>query len=195
MKEIPTLETERLMLRPFALSDAPDVQRLAGAREVAATILNVPHPYEDGMAEKWIAGHAKSFEENTALVLAIVIREGDEFCGAISLRIDADHRRAEMGYWLGVPHWGRGYCTEAAQAVVDYGFGLMGLERIHAAHFGSNPASGRVMQKIGMVREGCLRRHHWKWGEPVDSVLYGILAEEWREWKGDASRNDGSEET
>jgi len=61
MKESPTLETTRLILRPFTVADAPDVQRLAGDREIASSTLNVPHPYEDGMAEQWIGTHQEKY--------------------------------------------------------------------------------------------------------------------------------------
>ena len=184
----PTLQTQRLILRPFTLADAPDVQRLAGAREIAATTLSIPHPYEDGMAQDWINTHATAFEQgrvvNFAIALravpsAIALRESGELCGAIGLGIDADNNQAELGYWLGKPYWGQGYCTEAARAVVRYGFEILGLHRIHSAHFPHNPASGRVMQKIGMHYEGCRPQHIRKWEKFEDLVQYGILKRDW----------------
>lgn len=171
----PTLETERLILRPFVLSDAPEVQRLAGDREIAATTTNVPHPYEEGMAEEWIASHRERFESGTLAAFAIVVREGNTLVGAISLTIQGKHARAELGYWLGKVYWNRGFCTEAARAVVRYGFQTLGLNRIHASHFARNPASGRVMEKVGMTREGCLRQHVRKWDAFEDLVIYGIV--------------------
>ena len=84
-----------------------------------------------------------------------------------------------MGYWVGAPYWGRGYCTEAARAILRYGFEELGLHRIHAQHFARNPASGRVMQKIGMVYEGRQHEHVRKWDRFEDSDLYGILASDW----------------
>ncbi|QTA82731.1 GNAT domain-containing protein [Desulfonema limicola] len=82
---------------------------------------------------------------------------------------------AEMGYWVGIEYWGNGYCTEATKKVLEYGFDTQNLNRIFAYHFGSNPASGRVMKKIGMKYEGCLRQAIKKWGKFEDSVLYGVL--------------------
>jgi RimJ/RimL family protein N-acetyltransferase len=175
MSSQPTLETERLPLRPFVPSDAPAVQRLAGDREIAATTTNVPHPYEDGMAEQWIASHAERFANGTLAAFAIVVREGNILVGAISLRIEGKHARAELVYWLGKEYWNHGYCTEAAREIVRYGFEALGLNRIHASHFARNPASGRVMQKIGMTREGCLRQHVRKWDAFEDLVVYGIV--------------------
>ena len=123
---------------------------------------------------------ARALQEGTFADFAIVIRQGLALCGAIGLAIRREHRCAEMGYWIGVPYWGRGYCTEAAGAVLRYGFEVAGLNRIHAVHFGSNPASGRVMQKVGMIYEGRLRQHILKWGVYEDLDVYGILAHEHR---------------
>ncbi len=179
MKERPTLETTRLILRPFTLGDARDVQRLAGDREIASTTLNVPHPYEDGMAEQWIGTHQEKYERGELVNFAIVRRADNALLGAMGLRITQQHTHAELGYWLGKPYWNAGYCTEAAHAVVAYGFEGLGLHRIHASHMTRNPASGRVMQKIGMRYEGCLRQHVHKREVFEDLALYGILKSEY----------------
>ncbi|MEW6491606.1 MAG: GNAT family N-acetyltransferase [Cyanobacteriota bacterium] len=177
----PTLQTQRLILRPFTLADAPDVQHLAGDREIAAMTLMIPHPYEDGIAEEWIKTHPKAFEEGAAVHFAIVLRQTGELCGAIGLGINKENNNAEIGYWIGKPYWGQGYCTEAAKAVLQYGFEVIGLHRIHAAHFLHNPASGRVMRKIGMSYEGCRSQHTRKWDKFEDLELYGILKSKWQQ--------------
>ncbi len=140
----------------------------------------IPHPYEDGMAQKWIQTHAAAFAEGRAVNFAIILQESSKLCGAIGLRIDGENNNAELGYWIGKPYWGQGYCTEAARAVVGYGFEAIGLHRIHSTHFSHNPASGRVMQKIGMCYEGCCRQHILKWGKFVDIVQYGVLRSDWQ---------------
>lgn len=173
--ELPALRTARLVLRPFTMADAAAVQRLAGASEVASTTLNIPHPYEDGMAEAWIASHAPAFTRNELAVLAISFPDR-ALIGAISLRLEPLHRRAELGYWVGVPFWGQGYATEAAQAVLAFGFETLGLNRIYATHLLRNPASGRVMEKIGMRCEGTNRQHVWKDDRFEDLVRYAILS-------------------
>lgn len=175
----PTLETARLILRPFTVTDAPVVQRLAGAFEVADTTLNIPHPYPEGAAREWIATHGDNFAEGSAVTFAIVVRETDEVAGAVSLGISQRHRRAEMGYWLGVPYWNRGYMTEAAGALLAYGFGTLKLHRIYARHFTRNPASGRVLEKVGMAHEGTQREHVQKGDRFEDLANYGLLRREW----------------
>jgi RimJ/RimL family protein N-acetyltransferase len=176
-----TLDTARFLLRPFTLADADDVTRIVSDREVAATTLNIPHPYEPGMAAAWIATHADGLHRQSPVVFAVTRRDGDELVGAIGLSLEPAHHRAELGYWVARAAWGQGVCTEAARAVLQYGFVVLGLERIFAHHFAGNPASGRVMQKLGMRHEGTLRGHIVKWGRREDVECYGILREEFSE--------------
>ena len=90
------------------------------------------------------------------------------------------HANAEMGYWIGKPYWNQGYGTEAAGGILQYAFEQLDLNRVYAAHFRRNPASGRIMQKIGMTYEGCLRQHIKKWDSFEDMEYYGILRSEYR---------------
>jgi [ribosomal protein S5]-alanine N-acetyltransferase len=179
--ELPTFLTPRLRLRPFRASDAPDVQRLAGEREIAANTMLIPHPYEDGVAETWIETHGSRFAAGTSLTLAIELRESNILVGAIGLEFQESDRNAELGYWIGRPFWNRGFCTEAARAMLSYGFRERDLYRIHAKHYRRNFSSGRVMEKIGMRREGLLRGHILKWGRFEDVEVWGILESEFRD--------------
>ena len=96
----------------------------------------------------------------------------------IGLHLNRQDNRAELGYWIGVPFWGRGYATEAATEVVRYGFEELGLNKIYAGYFSRNPASGNVLRKIGMRHEGTLRQQHRKWGEYVDVEFYALTRDE-----------------
>jgi ribosomal-protein-alanine N-acetyltransferase len=180
MSNRPTLSTERLILRPFILDDAPRVQKLAGEKAIASTTLNIPHPYEDGMAEDWIETHAEAFEKGESLTFAIVLKQENVLIGAVGLDVNAAHDRAEMGYWIGAPYWSNGYASEAARAVLEYGFVERKLNRICASHLSRNPASGRVMQKIGMTHEASFRAHVKKWEKFEDLEVYGILKDEFK---------------
>jgi ribosomal-protein-alanine N-acetyltransferase len=179
MKERPTIDTLHLVLRPFTLADAPQVQQLAGDKEVAATLVPLPHPYEDGMAEHWIGTHQERYEQGELVSFAIVLRTTQVLIGAIDLEISPQHENGELGYWLGKSFWHQGYATEAAQAVLRYGFEVVGLHRIHANSLMRNPASARVLQKLGMREEGCLRQLLKHWGGFEDMGIYGILRSEW----------------
>ena len=172
----PILRTDRLTLRPFTPADAPAVQALAGAYEVAVSTLVIPHPYPDGAAEEWIATHRDDFERGRIHHFAI---DDGQLTGAMALILKGDGI-GEIGYWIGVPFWGRGYATEAAREIVRYGFESLDLNRIFACHYTRNPASGRVLQKAGMTYEGTLRQHWKKWDEYVDLAFYGVLRGEWK---------------
>jgi RimJ/RimL family protein N-acetyltransferase len=193
MNYIPRLYTPRLCLRPFTLEDALRVQHLAGDRRIAAVTARIPYPYPDGAAESWIAAHGPAAERGEAFDFAITLtgtrtpgRENDpadtgHVVGAVGVIMAGEpgEARAALGYWIGTPYWNKGFATEAARAVVDFAFSRRHLHRLTADHLAVNEASGRVMQKLGMVREGVLRSHISKWGEYHDLVCYGLLRTEW----------------
>lgn len=172
------LHTPRLRLRPFEATDIEGIRALANDVEVARNTLNLPHPYEVDHARDWIASQPGQLEREEAVTYAVTLREGGALIGAVGLILEIENDRAELGYWIGRDQWGRGYATEAARAVVAWGFGTLGLHRIHASHFPRNPASGRVLRKLGMRHEGRLREHVRKWGEYVDLERFGILSRE-----------------
>jgi RimJ/RimL family protein N-acetyltransferase len=179
MTEHPVLETERLILRAFTLADAPEVQRLAGDRDVASQTSDgeIPQP---GTEEQWLKKRQDGFEKGEAVDFAIIRRDEGILIGAIGL--GAEYKKDEsmqLGYWIGKPYWNQGYCTEAALAVLEYGFEVLKLHRIYSRHFARNPASGRVMQKLGMTYEGTMREAIQKWGRFEDMVCYAILKSEY----------------
>ena len=175
------LDTERLLLRLLDLADAERVRELAGDKKIADTTTNIPHPYEKGMAEEWISSSRIKFESGECLNLAIILKSTQELIGAVGLIIDKGFNRGELGYWIGREYWNRGYCTEAARAVLEYGFNQLLLHKITSSHFARNPSSGKVMRKIGMKKEGFLKKHVPKSDNYEDLVLYGILRKEWEE--------------
>src|ERR1700734_4189924 len=158
---IPEIETTRLKFRPYTEADIPELVRLIGAREVAAMTLRIPHPYTEQHARDFIAKTRRDDEIRVAVVLA----SNGSLCGGVGLKLAAEHQRAELGYWIGVPYWGNGYATEAARAMLRYGFETVKLHRILATHVKHNPASGKILVKLGMRHEGSMREHSFKWGE------------------------------
>lgn len=176
----PTLRTERLILRPFVMDDAPEVQRLAGERDVAATTLHVPHPYPDGAAALWIDESALAWEAGKGASHAITDATSGDLFGAIGISIAPEYLQAELGYWIGTAYWNRGLCTEAGRAVLELAFDSLSLHRVQARHFTRNAASGRVMRKLGMRLEGIHRDAMRKWGRFEDVAVYAILEDEWR---------------
>jgi ribosomal-protein-alanine N-acetyltransferase len=172
------LRTPRLLLRSLDRGDIPAITRLAGVREIAATTLNIPHPYSEEDAHNFLVHAEEDFRAERSAAFAIAILPDNELCGAIGLAITSAHERAELGYWIGVPYWGRGFATEAARAVLVFGFETLRLHRIHASYFAGNTASQRVLEKIGMRREGPSRKHVRKWNRFIDLENYGLLASE-----------------
>jgi ribosomal-protein-alanine N-acetyltransferase len=180
MPDQPTLITERLTLRPFIPDDAFDIERFAGMREIADTTLSIPHPYPHGAAAEWVLTHAPEWEKGSTATFAIVETKTGRLVGVTSLMINREHKRAELGYWIALDRWNQGYATESNQRLIDFGFEDLGLHRIEARHFLRNPASGRVMQKLGMQKEGVERDWAVKGDRYESLVVYSILEPEWR---------------
>jgi RimJ/RimL family protein N-acetyltransferase len=177
----PELLTQRLLLRPFREADAEAVQELLQCREIAANTRTFEYPYPEGAALAWIATHPEKWNQGASAIFAVCRQsEPQRPLGAIGLHVNPADENAELGYWIGQPWWGQGLCTEAAAAIVDFGFSFLGLKKIHAHHFVRNPASGRVLARIGMHQEGYLKGHIKKWGVFEDIVCYGLLDEQWR---------------
>jgi RimJ/RimL family protein N-acetyltransferase len=176
----PDLVTERLVLRDLRPADAGAVAAGAGDRRVAAFLVQVPSPYPIALARRWVAHRIDWWDEVRGVTFAVTLPDAPEMLlGTVSLRRYVRDRRAELGYWLAQPAWGHGFATEAAQAVVDFGFASLGLARIYAQVLADNRASLRVLDKLGMVNEGVKRQHVLKARRLHDVVLYGLLRDEW----------------
>lgn len=170
------IETPRLCLRPFRLRDVDDVLAYATDPEWAR-FLSVPQPYTRTDAEKFIASQVLLDREVDP---AWAIEHAGAVIGGIGLRLHRDHHVGEMGYSLARSHWRRGLATEAARAVMDTAFATDAtLNRIRAMADARNSASLRVMEKLGMVREGVLRQNRLARGGFIDEVWCGVLRAEW----------------
>jgi RimJ/RimL family protein N-acetyltransferase len=147
-RSIPVLETERLVLRAPRLGDVKAVALLANDRRIAENTARIPHPYRATDAEDFIA----SANLGTETVFLITLRSGAVIgaCGFTQI----DRHPPEIGYWLGVKHWGKGYATEAVRALIDHIFTDLGDEAIQAAARVTNPASRRVLEKCGFQWSG-----------------------------------------
>jgi RimJ/RimL family protein N-acetyltransferase len=151
MSAQPTLLVDDLLLRPMALADAARVQELAGDERIADTTANIPHPYPDGEAERWITQLAEQTATGEQLTWAITVE--DRVVGCVSL-MDIAGDEAELGYWVGVPYWGRGIATMAVGSVVACAFERLSLKRIHARVLSRNKASARVLLRQGFIHTG-----------------------------------------
>ena len=177
-KEPPIIKTKRLILRPFKMSDAGDVFEYASDSEWGKYLVNIPQPFTLQDAEEFVARFSDLASWDTFPMFATVLE--DKVIGEVYLNgMDSEHERAELGYSLSSRHWGKGLILEAARAVIDWAFQKYNLNKIYSTCDPRNKRSLRVMEKLGMIREGLLR-NHLKWhGEFRDVVYYGILYHEW----------------
>jgi RimJ/RimL family protein N-acetyltransferase len=182
--EHPRLETGRLLLRRLETGDAAQVQALANDYDVARMVTPMPFPYRLQDAQNWIVMTHAEMDTKSSYAFGIVLKSTQQVIGSVEVGNEFRNRRGELGYWIGKPYWGQGYATEAARRVVQFGFEVLGLNRIFATHYPHNPASGRVMEKIGMTYEGMMRGHVLKWGEAVDLYFYSILRDDYERAKG-----------
>lgn len=170
-----TFETERLILRLLKPGDALAMELLIDDYEIAKTTLNIPHPYPKGSAESFIHFRTEVAKKGDGFSFAILEKTNRVFTGVIGLHIDKNHKKAELAYWIGKPYWSKGYVTEAANRICEFVFHDLELNRLWAAAMTKNPASSRVMKKIGMSYEGTFRQHFLKWDKYEDIEYYAML--------------------
>lgn len=178
-EELKTMETQRLLLRLFTKEDALEVTRLCQSEKIYHNTLYLPRPYTFESACQWIAKHEENYDQDKMYELAITDKATGQLLGAISLSHHPVFQIGEIGYWIGEEYWNRGYASEAAEAMLEFAFTVKEFHKVYARHFGSNPASGKVMQKIGMIYEGTLRDQVKKDDRYEDLACYGILKAEW----------------
>lgn len=173
-----TIETKRLLLRPYQLDDVEGILAYAPDEEWARYLPVVPNPYKRSDAVAFVARQVlldRALHPSWAITL-----EGSNV-GGINIRFSFEHAVGEMGWSLARKLWNRGLMTEAAHAVMDVAFSTYSsLSRIRAMADARNRASHRVMEKLGMKHEGTLRQNRLVKGELIDEAWFGILRPEWR---------------
>lgn len=174
------LETNRLLLKSYDLTLAEQVFHVVQQQEIAHTLMHLPHPYPRNFVERWITYVKESYEQGTAYELAIFLKETEQYignCGLVS--VTKAHKKAEIGYFIDVHHWGKGYATEACQEVLAFGFTTLHLNRISGRCMTRNPASRNVLEKIGMTFEGRHRQEFMKNNLYEDIDYLAILANDY----------------
>jgi ribosomal-protein-alanine N-acetyltransferase len=172
--EVPLkIETERLILSPLKESDIPLITEYLQEKIISDNTSNIPHPYSESDARTWIKMSDDALKSNTGYTFAIREKEG-KIIGAIGLH-DRGDDKAELGYWIAVPFWNKGFATEAAAAILNFGIKELKFHKIYATHFIHNPASGKIMEKIGMQKEAVLKDHIKKEGQYLDIQMYSLI--------------------
>lgn len=170
-----TITTSGLILRMFQKSDAAEVARLCNNYNIYKNTLYLPYPYSLEDALLWMESHFDNFEAGKSFEFAVTDKESGELFGAIALSNNQRFNHGEIAYWIGEEYWGRGYATEAAEAIVQFAFSEKKYHKVFARCFHSNPASGRVLEKLGMREEGILIDHIRKENRYENLVHYGII--------------------
>ncbi len=170
MKSQPALTTNRLILRAFTLADSARVRQLAGNKLIADVTTNIPHPYPESLAKEWIQSCSEKWKNKELASYAITSKDTGKVIGAISL-MHLNTGEGELGYWVGVDYWNNGYGTEACKKMIQFGFNVLKLKRIHARHLSRNPASGKVLLNSGLTHIGSSESvcGYRKEKEPIDS--------------------------
>lgn len=167
------IETEKLILRPIEMNDTERLNELCNDKAIASNNVRMPYPKTLEDTKSFIEEYS-AYDIKKGAIFSIILKETNEIIGAIGLICEPEHERGEMGYWIGKDYWGKGYCSEAAKAVLDFGFKTLNLHRVFAWCMKENEASRKVLQKIGMQYEGCLKGHVKKDGVFKDMVYYGM---------------------
>jgi len=170
------IQTERLFLRDFVREDWEQVHRYASDPGVTAFMIWGPNTIDETKAYMEYVIRMQEQQERTGFELAVVLRDTNQLIGGCGIHIEG--RNAEMGYCFNPEYWGHGYATEAAQALVTFGFKEKGVHRIYATCRPGNSSSANVMRRLGMQQEGHLREHMYHKGQYHDSYLFSILATE-----------------
>ena len=160
-------------IRSYRAADADALARNADNRNVSRNMRDAfPFPYRLSDASAWI-----EFASSQSPQTNFAITANGEVIGGIgiTLQSDVNRRSAEIGYWLGEPHWGQGIATASLRAMTDWAFAEFDLVRIYAEVFEWNPASGRVLEKAGYELEGRLRKSIVKDDQIIDALLYATI--------------------
>lgn len=176
---LPILQTPRLILRPMTMRDAQDIYDYSCDKEVARHVLWDAHrSVADSRA--YLRFIIRQYREGMPSSYGMVLKETNRVIGTIGFMwMNQDNSTVEVGYSLARAYWNQGLMTEALSALIDMAFTKLNLHRIEAQHETSNPASGHVMAKCGMQKEGTLRGRIFNKGKFVDVDLYAILREDW----------------
>lgn len=179
MNSYPKLSSERITLERIRSSDVPTIVKYASNIKVAETTLNMPHPYHEEDAIFWINMANQGFKNKTQFTFGVRLKSTDEIIGGIGLRVNSRFDHAEMGYWIAEPYWNKGYATEAVASILKFGFEQLDLHKIFAHYLVENIASGKVMIKNKMIKEGELKDHTKKDGKYRSLIQYRLLKSEY----------------
>lgn len=178
--DYPMLATRRFRFRPFVLADIQQLVTLAGEHRIADTTIGIPHPYTAQFARMWISTHAESWEDRRALHWAAQRLGDDRLAGYAGLnRIDTRRGHAELRFWVGCGVARKSHATEWSEAIVEYAFMGLKMERVYALQLARHPPAGHVLAALGMQREALLRKRIQDGGQFEDVICWALSSGDW----------------
>ena len=171
------INTQRLILRPHELIDAPFMAELINEKEVVL-MTRLPYPYTLKDAHQWIGQSHELFKRGEAVSFSIILAKTQQLIGGIGLTINTKQRQAELGFWLGKSYWQQGYATEAAIAMLHYAREQLDLNYIYSQVVVENTASINVLEKLGMHRESILLNVRERFAYQFNMYVYAIVLNE-----------------
>jgi ribosomal-protein-alanine N-acetyltransferase len=180
LKKVPTLQTERLILREFTPEDAIHLQTIANDRKVTYTSAAIAYPYSIEHARHWISCLKNMLLFQNIITFAIEHATTHELIGMVGLTLFPDSNQTDLGYWIGSHYWNKGYVTEAGRKMVEFAFNELEVNAVVANHLVRNPASGRVLQKLGMQFNYRQYEGFRKWSVYEHMDYYILFAKDFR---------------
>lgn len=177
--DFPILESSNLELRKLEYKDLDEQILNISNKNISDQIFNIPFPFTKEDALKRLEFINIGFEQGERFMFAIFRKEDGQLLGEMGLHITKAHNHAQLGYYIGEKYWGKGYASEALNKVISFGFEILKLNKIFATHYENNLASGRVMQKNKMTKEGFLLEHYRVGNEYRSVFQYQITLKEY----------------
>jgi len=174
----PVLESERLKLRAFEDRDVARLVHTCAPKNVAQNTRTLPHPFTEKDARDFLERCAREYAEGKFICWAACRKPDGLLVAHVGMRTNRAHNNAELGYIVAPDEQGKGYATESALAAIRWAFGPAGLHRVEAGWYPHNPASGRVLEKLGFTREGMVREAALRFGQYYDCIIMGMLKRE-----------------
>ncbi|OKP74454.1 hypothetical protein A3844_08830 [Paenibacillus helianthi] len=167
-------------MRRYKEEDAESIFQVVSQHEIAETTIKLPHPYPRQTVDWWINFVNENFDNGLAYEFGLFKKNTNDYignCGLVS--VSKEHNNGELGFFIQPDYWNTGFATEACQALIEFGFNGLGLERIHGRCMAKNIGSKRVMEKSGLMVEGLAKHEVLKWGIYEDIWHLGLVRSEW----------------
>lgn len=182
-----TLTTDRLTLRPLAMTDAETITGLVGNYEVSKNLARVPYPYALSDAHSFLEW-TQGFDDKSLFVAVTEKHDPDQLIGIISYEYASEKDDAELGYWLAQPYWNRGFMREGVHAVVNHGFDASRLNLMVSCYFNDNPNSGKILRGVGFEEVGPCMHYSKAQGADVPVTTMRLSRDRWLQMKKTAQR-------